>query len=136
MPRVSATSAPIRQGITSLAAPEPVLCDGRGASAPGCAVIFVSPCEALCLSRSLSRAVCCGSVAAAVVVAAAIVAASAAASAVIDGSGRGPAGRRGAVDDGRVQAGLVHPGDGELVLDAVGAGAAGSAVAQVGTGEP
>src|SRR5690349_24696606 len=55
MPRVSATSAPTRQGITSLAAPEPVLCDGRGASAPGCAVIFVSPCQALCVGRSLRR---------------------------------------------------------------------------------
>src|SRR6476619_92113 len=42
MPRVSATSAPIRQGTTSLAAPEAARAGGSGADAPGCAVMIVS----------------------------------------------------------------------------------------------
>src|SRR5919197_4807621 len=42
MPRVSATSAPIRQGTTSLTAPEEARVGGSGADAPGYAVMIVS----------------------------------------------------------------------------------------------
>src|SRR5215467_6403958 len=51
MPRVSATSAPIRQGTTSLTAPEEVRVGG--ADAPGYAVMIVSVgAEGCCWSES------------------------------------------------------------------------------------
>src|ERR1700751_4943294 len=54
MPRVSATSAPIRQGTTSLAAPE-AACSGGNASCRVVIVVSVGLARSYCWSESAAR---------------------------------------------------------------------------------